>query len=340
MGLALAAATASVLSVTLGATAGPSIHVSTSAAVLPSSGAEPTFAAANQTLASASSTTSIVTGVTTGTTAIQEVTLYNNSGVAMPVAVKHNDGTNLVTKFSVTMGIGYTITYDEGGSWRMLDANMRFVQALGPGSFIKRTVILNGTTTFTTSTTTSSIIARMVAGGGGGGGAPLTTGEHGSGGGGGSYAEWSVAVSPSTAYTCAVGAGGTGVSAANGNTGGVTTLAIGGTTVTCNGGLGGIVGNSATVPVLGGAGGAVSTNGTTNIAGYPGLPNVPSATLGLSGDGGGSPLGAGGQGKLAASAVGNAATGFGAGGGGAVTTGTAELGGAGSNGVIIIDEYT
>jgi hypothetical protein len=295
---------------------------------------------ANVTLAVASTKTTIVQGSASGPTDIQEVTIYNNSGFAETVTITHDDGTNTVTKFTATMGIGFAISYDEGHGWAMYDASMNFQQSIGPGRFLKRTVVLNGTTTFTTGTSTNTLMVRMLAGGGAGGGAPTTTGEHGSGGGAGSYAEWVVTVAPSTAYTCAVGAGGTGVSAANGNVGGNTTLTVGGTTVTCNGGSGGLVGTSATVPVLGGAGGAAGTNGTINIAGAPGNPNAPSATVGYSGAGGNSQLGAGGQSKLFASAVGNAGQGAGSGGGGAVTTGSAEVGGAGGNGVIIIDEYS
>ena len=341
MGIALAAAVASLLEIVTGATVSPSLHCSVSWSTLPSSGAQPTFGVSNVILAAASTTTTLLAGVTTGTTDIQEVSIYNNGAAAEAFSVKHIDGvSNTVIMFNGTLGIGYTLLYEEGYGWSVRDANFNIQQSSGHGLWQKRTVILNGTTTYTPGSNSNSILARMVAGGGAGGGAPATTGEHGSGGGGGSYAEWSTPVIPGTAYTCAVGAGGTGVSAANGNVGGATTLAIGGTTVTCNGGAGGLVGASATVPVLGGAGGAVSTNGTVNIAGYAGFASLMSATVGVSGMGGSSPLGAGGQQKLFASAVGNAATGYGAGGGGAVTVGSAEVGGAGSNGIIIIDEYS
>lgn len=290
---------------------------------------------------SSATTTTVVGSPGASTQRTVKFLSVQNTGVsAETVTIQHTDGTTVVKLQSLSLSAGYTLTYDEGAGWTLYDANGNIQTSIGSGRFLKRTVILNGTTTFTTTSATTSIMARMVAGGGAGGGAPATTGEHGSGGGSGSYAEWQVAVSPSTAFTCAVGAGGTGVSAANGNNGGNTTLAVGATTVTCNGGGGGIVGNSATVPRLGGVGGAISTNGTINMAGDPGFPGLMSATVGFGGMGGRSMLGSGGAPTLFANSVGAAAPLYGGGGGGAATVGTAEVGGAGANGVIVIDEYS
>jgi len=56
--------------------------------------------------------------------------------------------------------------------------------------------------------------------------------------------------------------------------------------------------------------------------------------------GGSGQFGAGGQQHLFASATGNAATGYGAGGGGAVSTGTHEAGGAGSAGCWVVEEFS
>jgi hypothetical protein len=338
MGILLAALAASVLSVTTGATASPSVHVQTSSVVLTGSGTNVTPAPANITLAVASTKTTVVLGTTSGPTDIQAVSIYNNSGFAEVVTVSHSDGTNTVTLFSVTMGIGFTITYDEGNGWSMYDASMNIQEAMVvSGRFLKRTYIQNGTTTFTTSSSTNSIVARLLAGGGGGGGnaSTVTAGENGGGGGAGSYAEWNVAVSPSTAYTCAVGAGGAGVSASAGNSGGNTTLLVGGVTCTANGGGGGTVG-SLTTGVVGGSGGAISTNGTLNCAGG----NGGNSATGWGGAGANSPLGAGGSAPNV-SGTGNAAKGYGSGGSGScATTAVVETGGAGANGILIIDEYS
>lgn len=294
----------------------------------------------NTAIASAATTTVVASPGASTQRTVKFLSLQNTGVSAETVTVQHTDGTTIAKLQSLSLLAGYTLTYDEGAGWTLYDANGNIQTAIGPGRFLKRTVILNGTTTFTTQPGTASIIARMVAGGGAGGGAPAVTGEHGSGGGSGSYAEWQVAASPNTAYTVAVGAGGTGVSAANGNNGGNTTFAIGATTVTCNGGSGGIVGNSATVPRLGGAGGAQGTNGTLNVAGRPGFPGLMSATVGFGGMGGDSALGSGGAPTLFANSVGAAAPLYGGGGGGAATVGAAQLGGAGANGVIVVDEYS
>jgi hypothetical protein len=272
---------------------------------------------------------------------IKHISIRNKDAAASStITVQFDQNGTLFELEKITLLAGYSYTYNDLDGWVLMDSSGGRVQSPLAGRWLKRTVILNGTTTFTTGPSTNSIIARMCAGGGGGGGAPAVSGEHGSGGGSGSYAEWAVAVTPNTAYTVAVGAGGTGVSGANGNTGGITTFQVGATTVTCNAGVGGIVGNSATVPRLGGAGGAISTNGTINIAGAPGEPGVMSATTGYGGRGGDCILGAGGAPTLFANAVGAAAPLYGGGGGGAATLGTAELGGAGANGVIIVDEYS
>jgi hypothetical protein len=289
-------------------------------------------------------TTTVVASPAASTQRTVKFLSIQNTGAAETVTVQHTDGTTPVQLQKLTLPSGYTLVYNEGSGWALYDASGNIQTGLGPGRWLKRTVILNGTTTFTTTSATNSIQARMVAGGGQGGGGAAVAGECGSGGGAGSYAEWQVAVSPSTTYTCAVGAGGsTGGTAANGQGGGITTLAVGATTVTCNGGGGGLVGASAAVPVLAGAGGAISTNGTLNAAGAPGEASVCGAAAAdnRSGFGASSQFGGGGAALLEASnSAGNAASGFGAGGGGASTTGTATKGGNGANGVIVIDEFS
>ncbi len=277
--------------------------------------------------------------------AIKYVSIRNtHASSSNQITIQHSDGTTTSTMLKMTLLAGYTLSYNDVYGWEITDAGGAPVITPLAGRFLKRTVILNGTTTFTTGPATNSIVARMVAGGGQGGGGIATTGCNGAGGGAGSYAEWAVNVTPNTGYTCAVGAGGTtGGTGVLGQTGGVTTLAIGGTTVTCNAGVGGAVGASISVPVLGGAGGVVSTNGTLNATGGAGGISVCTGTAlnNASGKGADSQFGGGGAAKLNASATtGAAAGGFGAGGGGGTTTGTATAGGAGSAGVIIIDEYS
>ena len=101
----------------------------------------------------------------------------------------------------------------------------------------------------------------MVAGGGGGGGdaAGLDTGHSGGGGGAGGVAEGTLVSDGNTPITFTVGAGGTGVSAAQGNAGGNSTIVVTGGTF--------YGGDSST----GGGGGGPGSG--ANI-GYPGVPGI------------------------------------------------------------------
>jgi hypothetical protein len=299
----------------------------------------------NTQMATATTTTVIASPAASTQRRVKFLSIYNSSASSCKITVNHNDGTTLIPVFEITLQSGYTIQYNnEGNGFVVYDASGNIQQAVTTtGRFLKRTYILSGTTSFTTQAATTQIIARMIAAGGQGGGGAATTGECGSGGGSGSYAEWNVAVSGNTAYTCAVGAGGsTGGTGAAGQTGGNTTLTIGGTTVTCNGGTGGAVGTSISVPVLGGAGGAISTNGSLNAKGKSGDPSVCTGTAAdnAAGAGADSPLGSGGGALLNAGSTGNTGGGYGAGGGGGGANAGASAGGAGAPGLIAVDEYS
>ncbi len=217
------------------------------------------------------------------------------------------------------------------------------------GRYLSTTVKTSGTS-HTTGASTNKIILRMQGGGGAGGGS-VAPGSNktsvGGGGGSGGYAEKTFSVSPSTAYTCAIGSGGTGSSGSAGGAGGNTTFTVSGVTVTAKGGGGGPSGaaQSDVGLVAGGAAAAVSTNGDLNGSGMRGMNGVQMSGTGniaCGGDGGSCGFGAGGIGTLNTSGAGGTGIGFGAGGGGACTisNGTARAGGAGLAGVIIIEEYS
>jgi hypothetical protein len=149
---------------------------------------------------------------------------------------------------------------------------------IGNGYYLKGvTYLTSGTAaTYTTPVGVRAIEVEVIGAGGGGGGTDGTdtasSGAGGTGGGGG----WSRALitSVSASYTYTVGAGGTGGPAGNnvGGTGGTTSFAGGGVTISATGGNGGF-GN-----LIDG-----SNNGT------PGLPGQGSVT-GVTGEaGGGSP---------------------------------------------------
>lgn len=225
-----------------------------------------------------------------------------------------------------------------------MDINGRTVV---PGAFIQTTTKTSGTA-FVTSALTNTARVRLWAGGGAGGGAATAavSGAAGGGGASGGYAEKTFAVSPSTSYVIAIGAGGIPGSVGNnpGGAGGITTFAVGGTTVTANGGLGGtgMAAGTTINSVIGGASPAVSTSGDLNAYGIPGAPGfLLTGLLAESGEGGATSLGGAGNSSSSAGAgaAGQANTGSGGAGGVVLNASAAVAGGAGGTGVISVDEY-
>ena len=231
--------------------------------------------------------------------------------------------------------------------WQGFDNNGVPLQAVPIGyTLLSRTIILNGTTTYTVPTGTRAIFVEAIGGGGAGGGVINAATNSGAGGGGGSGAYsnlWKVAPKL-TAFTVAVGAGGTGVSGATGNVGGDTTFDSG-SICTAKGGAGGLVDTIAVIHVGGGggAGGLASGGiGDLKINGATGSEGLAlAAAQANSGDGGSSFYGVGGGGVKNATSVGTAGSLYGAGGSGAcaISGGATQTGGAGANGVLVIWEY-
>lgn len=201
-------------------------------------------------------------------------------------------------------------------------------------------------TSFTSDTTTLSPLYKitLIGGGGGGGGTAAVSGigtlNGGGGGGGGTCIVYSTLTS-NTAYTYAIGAGGAGGSAGtnNGSVGGDTTITIGATTYgTSDGGAGGTGQAAASGAAPGGAGG-LSSNCTANIQGGRGFfgQSATINTVTLCGAGGGSST-LGGNSREQCNGAGFAGSVYGGGGGGgADESGTNRVGGAGAQGLIIIE---
>jgi hypothetical protein len=189
--------------------------------------------------------------------------------------------------------------------------------------------------TFTVPTGVTSVTVEAWGGGGAGGGCTTLSRSTGGGGGGGTYTKTtSVTVTPGAPISVTVGAGGTGISACNGNPGGTSTFAAA-IPVTAIGGNGGNV-NGASTPLNGLA--ATVATGITYNGGAGGVGNASSGTSGTSGGGGG---GAGSTGSGATPTTGTNAGigGTGGGGNGAAGTNTSgigtaatALGGGGSGG--------
>lgn len=198
-----------------------------------------------------------------------------------------------------------------------------------------------------------TVVIRMVGGGGAGGGAAVNASGQssaGAGGGSGGYI-YHVVTDLSTigaSVSVNIGAGGTGVNSGQGNSGGQTNAhGLGFVTFSCGGGGGGTAGISGTTGgSTGGSAGNTSGNGIYNYLGQPGSYGLNAGNQAISGAGAGSPFGPGGASFTRAPNTtalnGMPAYAFGAGGGGSAQAGWTlggTTGGAGKNGVVILELY-
>ena len=237
--------------------------------------------------------------------------------------------TTFLDTISATQGV---VLYRSASGWVALSPGTsgQFLQTQGAsnnpqwatpsGSFLIRAPqILTSGTSYTTPSNCTKIYVELVGAGGGGGSSP------GGGGGGGGYTAKYFTVTPSTAYTYAIGSAG-----AVSNNGGATTFTVGATTITGGGGAAGASG-------AGGGGGGVGSGGDLNITGGGGGPGgAANYPLYFAGNGGSSFFGGGGSGATSQSNSNPSPTGGPGGnygGGGAANS-------AGAAGVIRIWEYT
>jgi hypothetical protein len=202
----------------------------------------------------------------------------------------------------------------------------------------------NGTFTTPANSSTTTIYKYIILGAGGGGGGSNGAAAVGGGGGAGALAIGTfTGVAESTAITINIGLGGTAGSTAGGNGGTGGSSSIGApVSITCSGGVGGNGNTSATsTGSEGGAGGSVtgSPNILTLVGGRGGRGWSTAASTGVAGCGANALYGNGGWGGTLNVAQGPAvATGYGAGGGGGFLATTA--GGAGRDGLVIIEQLT
>lgn len=207
--------------------------------------------------------------------------------------------------------------------------------------------------TFTTTgtyTPTSGMVycvIECVGGGGGGGGAPSTGGSTVGGGGGGGAGEYAIGVFSSAtigaSQSVTIGAAGTANSGTTGGNGG--NSSVGSTLISANGGSGGLSNSvNGSIGVGGGAGGTGGTGGSYRVAGNPGSPGflcTNTNSIWVSGQGANSKFGNGGPPQIKVSSAGNAGAGNGTGGGGGANDASqsANLGGVGTKGIVVITEY-
>jgi hypothetical protein len=215
-----------------------------------------------------------------------------------------------------------------------------------PGRLITSTTF-SASGTWTPNSKTTTIRVRMLGGSGGGGGSSACTSAQasaGGGGGGGAYHE--ILITNPGAQTVTIGAAGTAGAAGNnaGGNGGTTSFGLIASAGGGGGGGGGPAWSSFPVNAAqGGTAGTVTPISGTVIA-SPGNPGCPGIVFGLTSMQGGQGATAiyGGAASYSNGSAGFAATGPGAGGGGASTAanGSAVPGGAGFHGELIVDEFS
>jgi hypothetical protein len=217
------------------------------------------------------------------------------------------------------------------------------------GRLIKAQVFsVPGTFAYTPTPGTTSVVVEVLGGGGGGGGAAASgaaTPSAGGGGGAGSYGKGRYTEGFS-GVTVTVGTGGAGGgSSGAAGSGGASSF---GSLLTAAGGGGGTAGNASTTPVVAGASGttAAAPSGA-NICAKRGDPGafgfLLSPTSGVSGRGGSSPYGAGGESTyISVGGVGNTGAGHGGGASGSANAinQAAKAGAAGQGGIVIVWEFS
>lgn len=258
----------------------------------------------------------------------QQKDTYSVAGTTLTFSAAPPTGTD-----NIEVMIGSTVSIGTPSDGTVSDAKTNFT----PPS---RQIFTSGSGTYTKPSTVKWIRIKMSGGGGGGGGAAATgasQGACGGGGGAGGYLE-KVITSPSSSYSYAVGAAGTGSSGASGGTGGNSTF----DTLTASGGTGGTVGAAGTNSSANGGAGGSASGGDVNITGQTGHTSLGGNGIGqfVGGGGGSNPIGLGGA-SIATSSAGRVATGYGGGGGGASIGQSlgAQAGGAGTAGIIIVEEH-
>jgi hypothetical protein len=256
----------------------------------------------------------------------QQWLLVNNTTGAFTVTAKTAAGTGP--------------TVPQNGGAMPVWGNGTDIKASGTGRFIARRII-SATGTYTPTPGTAFALVTLVAGGGGGGGSAATGAGQcaaGAGGGGGGWA-FKTIVSP-TPVTVTIGGGGAGGVGAVGSNGG--TSSYGAVFSASPGGGGALGGASATSPVsLNGSGAqGAGSGGDVNFTGGIGAYAIYT-TNPISGRGGFSYGGDGAAWVVGGYVSGLNGPSWGAGGSGSAATASQGIatGGAGYQGICIIDEF-
>lgn len=278
--------------------------------------------------------------------AVEELSVFNADTGAVTLTVQLKDGSTTRKLWAGSLQVGDTLAYSSTGfKVTDLNGNQKTTGGKAVGGLLRAPQVLTNGTTYNPPTGCNAIRVTAYGAGGGGGGCDSNTSNGGAGGGGAAGAKViKYYLNPPQGCTYAIGAAGT--AGANtggtGGTGGDTTFTDGTTLITAKGGLGGVgmTNGTSNIKAAGGAG-VVGTNGDINGKGDAGEHGERiSGTVGASGRGGATDIGAGGVG-LNAAAAGTAGTNGGGGGGALVLNNSgAVAGGAGGAGLIVIEEFS
>lgn len=209
------------------------------------------------------------------------------------------------------------------------------------GTLLRAPQVLTSGTSYTTPANCTAIYIEALGGGGGGGGTDSTVNSIGGAGAAGAYCAKYFDVTPSTAYTYAIGSAGNGGSSGTnaGTAGGNTTFTVGATTIIATGGTAGAAGGTQTSKV---SASVTSTSGDINGSSESGVSLASTVTNTSFFSKGGSTLFGGGgliAAGIATNTSGAAGTGYGTGGSGGWSANASRAGGSGKAGIIRIWEF-
>lgn len=238
--------------------------------------------------------------------------------------------------------------WDESGdtvAWMVPGNNITISGTDFTGNIAPTNQVITASGTYTKPTGCRFAFITVLGGGGAGGGCQGGSSQWGGGGGGsgGVVAYGWRSMTGVTTLTATIGAGGTGVSNADGNPGGNSSLSgTGLTTMTAIGGAAGVkYAASTALALIGSSGTAVGASaGDITVGATGGGSGLrASGVSGTSGSGGSTPYGAGGGGRTSAG-NGFAGSGYGTGGSGASSyDATTYTGADGTAGIIVVTEY-
>jgi hypothetical protein len=281
------------------------------------------------------------TGLPTGgllDDAVTNAKLANMAANTVKVRAANSSGDPSDLALSASQLLGRGSTGDVAAI--SMASHVEFSGATFNGNKATTRQIFTSSGTWTKPTGCRFIKVMVIGGGAAGGGAvgAASQASMGLGGGSGGYSiKWLNATSL-TSETVTIGAGGTAVSGAAGNAGGTTSF---GAHCSATGGTGGNVAAAGTTVLYSTSSlNGVGASGDIDGGGVPGIPGYRSSgTVALSGSGSSSVL-MGGGGARSSQGNGGVATSPGGGGGGAVSYNTtSQTGGAGADGICIIEEF-